>query len=840
MQRKLFMTMLAFLAFAMNVSADKLSIGDVTVEQGRQATVQLNYDFTNPYYGWQIEMQLPTGITVGRRTLSDALDEAGFNVSYTKLKNGNDRFLGYTLDFSQIPTGQDELFRFVVNASADMELGTYPVTVSHVEFTNSNGQATLMDEVTFNINVVEKPLDVDEVNFPDDKFRHWILENVDGAEDGKLTKEEIRRIKVIDAHDQGIRDITGIEHFIYLEEVYLYNNYITQIDFTYNVRLRKVHVYNNEITKVNVTYNVELEEFYIYNNYITTIDVTKNIKLKRFHIYNNYIKQINLTYNVELIDLYIYNNRITTIDLTKNLKLVRLHIYNNYITQINLRYNVELVDLYIYNNRLTDIDLTYNIKLVRLHIYNNYLTEINLRYNVELVDLYIYNNRLTTIDLTYNIKLVRLHIYNNYLTEINLRYNVELVDLYIYNNRLTTIDLTYNIKLVRLYIYNNFLTEINVTYNVLLEDLYIYNNILTTIDLTKNVKLVRLHIYNNKLTEINLTYNVLLEDLYIYNNKLTIIDLTKNVKLVRVFIYDNELTWIKLAVNISIIDAMLSTQKLVRKAISVDGGYYKFVVVNGIDLTKVSNLIVNGKVVSVSSTYLTEDGYWVFPFDEIPSNMSYTYDSENGRIGGMNVIISFDEKETDGKEDLHITTNYGYITYCSENGLDFTNSDNVKAYIIASYDGDIVYLSRVTEVPPETGLILKAEAGDYEIPFAVTEDSYVVNMLVGVNQPTIITPTEGIYTNFILGNGNRGLGFYRVKEDGTLDAHRAYLQLPTSKIENGAKYFRLSFDDGTTAIQGIETQSEDIIYYDLQGRRYENKPNVRGVYIMNGKKVVVK
>ena len=790
--------MLAFLAYVGNASADKLSIADVTVEQGGQATVVLNYEFAEPYYGWQIDMQLPNGITVGKRTLSDALDEAGFSVSYSKLASGKSRFLGYTLDAAQIPTGNDELFHFVVKADANMELGTYEVTVPYVEFTNSAGQATILESVTFNLTVVEKPLTIDEVHFPDAPFRQWVLDNADEDKDGKLTKDEIRRIKVIDAHDQGIRDITGIEHFVYVEEVYLYNNYIREVDFTYNVRLRKVHVYNNEITKVNVTYNVELEEFYIYNNYITTIDVTKNIKLKRFHIYNNYITQINLTYNVELIDLYIYNNRITTIDLTKNVKLVRLHIYNNYITQINLRYNVELVDLYIYNNRLTYIDLTYNVKLVRLHIYNNYLTEINLRYNVELVDLYIYNNRLTTIDLTYNIKLVRLHIYNNYLTEINLRYNV------------------------------------------LLEDLYIYNNVLTTIDLTKNVKLVRLHIYNNKLTEINLTYNVLLEDLYIYNNKLTIIDLTKNVKLVRVYIYNNELTWIRLAVNVDIIEAILSTQKLVREAISIDGGYYKFVVVNGIDLTKVSNLTINGIAVSVSSTYLTEDGYWVFPFAGTPSTMSYTYDSENGGAGGMDVNIRFGGMDADGTERLNVTTDYGFITYCSENGLDFTDSENVKAYIIASYDGDIVYLSRVTEVPPATGLILKAEAGEYEIPFAITDDSYVVNMLVGVNQPTVIEPTEGIYTNFILGDGNRGLGFYRVKEEGTIAAHRAYLQLPTAKIENGAKYFKLMFDDGTTSIQGVQTQNENGAYYDLQGRRYENKPTMRGVYIMNGKKVVVK
>ncbi|MBQ6208411.1 MAG: hypothetical protein IJK42_01370 [Prevotella sp.] len=840
MQRKLFMTMLAFLAFVGNASADKLSIADVTVEQGGQATVVLNYEFAEPYYGWQIDMQLPDGITVGRRTLSDALDEAGFSVSYSKLASGKSRFLGYTLDASQIPTGNDELFHFVVKADANMELGTYEVTVPYVEFTNSAGQATILESVTFNLTVVEKPLDIDEVHFPDAPFRQWVLDNADEDKDGKLTKDEIRRVKVIDAHDQGIRDITGIEHFIYVEEVYLYNNYIREVDFTYNVRLRKLHVYNNEITKVNVTYNVELVEFYIYNNYITTIDVTKNVKLVRFHIYNNYITQINLRYNVELVDLYIYNNRLTYIDLTYNIKLVRLHIYNNYITQINLRYNVELVDLYIYNNRLTTIDLTYNIKLVRLHIYNNYLTDINLRYNVELVDLYIYNNRLTTIDLTYNIKLVRLHIYNNYITQINLRYNVELVDLYIYNNRLTTIDLTYNVKLVRLYIYNNYLTEINVTYNVLLEDLYIYNNVLTTIDLTKNVKLVRLHIYNNKLTEINLTYNVLLEDLYIYNNKLAIIDLTKNVRLVRVYLYNNELTWIKLAVNVDIIEAVLSTQKLVRKAISVDGGYYKFVVVNGIDLTKVSDLTVNGIAVDVSSTYLTGDGYWVFPFGGIPTSFSYTYDSENGGAGGMDVNISFGDADADGTETINVTTDYGFITYCSENGLDFTDSENLKAYIIASYDGDIVYLSRVTEVPPATGLILKAEAGEYDIPFAVTDDSYVVNMLVGVNEPTVIEPTEGIYTNFILADGNRGLGFYRVKEEGTIAAHRAYLQLPTAKIENGAKYFRLMFDDGTTSIQGIETQDENGAYYDLQGRRYENKPVMRGIYIHQGKKMVVK
>ncbi|MBR6716442.1 MAG: BspA family leucine-rich repeat surface protein [Prevotella sp.] len=190
-------------------------------------------------------------------------------------------------------------------------------------------------------------------------------------------------------------------------------------------------------------------------------------------------------------------------------------------------------------------------------------------------------------------------------------------------------------------------------------------------------------------------------------------------------------------------------------------------------------------------------------------------------------------------EEIKVTSNLGYITYCSDKALDFTNVEGMKAYTVVGFDGNVAKLSRMGIVPAETGLILKVEAGNYEIPYT-EEDNYVVNMLVGALEATTIAPMEDDMTNLVLANGNNGLGFYLLKGTGALAAHRAYLQVPTRMIENGAKFIRIEFDDDVTAISGIKTQEEAAPYYDLQGVRHEGKPCKQGIYIMNGKKVVVK
>ena len=85
------------------------------------------------------------------------------------------------------------------------------------------------------------------------------------------------------------------------------------------------------------------------------------------------------------------------------------------------------------------------------------------------------------------------------------------------------------------------------------------------------------------------------------------------------------------------------------------------------------------------------------------------------------------------------------------------------------------------------------------------------------------------------------IGFYKVKSNVTnIPGNKAFLVLTDAEAQ--AKGFVLEFEDGgTTGIETIENSkhsTEDGIYYDLQGRRVENP--TRGVYIVNGKKVVIK
>ena len=85
------------------------------------------------------------------------------------------------------------------------------------------------------------------------------------------------------------------------------------------------------------------------------------------------------------------------------------------------------------------------------------------------------------------------------------------------------------------------------------------------------------------------------------------------------------------------------------------------------------------------------------------------------------------------------------------------------------------------------------------------------------------------------------IGFYKLNNTvATIPGNKAFLVLTNAEAQ--AKGFVLEFEDGgTTGIETIENSkhsTEDGVYYDLQGRRVENP--TRGVYIVNGKKVVIK
>ena len=192
-----------------------------------------------------------------------------------------------------------------------------------------------------------------------------------------------------------------------------------------------------------------------------------------------------------------------------------------------------------------------------------------------------------------------------------------------------------------------------------------------------------------------------------------------------------------------------------------------------------------------------------------------------------------------------ITMENDMQTYCPLDDVDFSNVEGLKAFTATGYDHGTLTVSRVLNAPAGTGLLLQGTAGvTYQVPYA-TQTGYYINLLHGLTQDTQVSPTTGNQTNFLLGKKNGVTTFYRVAQTGTVSAGKAYLQLPTSVVGDltGSRVMRIVADDETTGISEAlplndngELKNDNV--YDLQGRRVE-KPT-RGLYIVNGRKVVIK
>ncbi len=187
-------------------------------------------------------------------------------------------------------------------------------------------------------------------------------------------------------------------------------------------------------------------------------------------------------------------------------------------------------------------------------------------------------------------------------------------------------------------------------------------------------------------------------------------------------------------------------------------------------------------------------------------------------------------------EAVKTITDAGWATYCSPNALDFSkdivNLDD--AFIVTGGSNGVLAKISVkgSTIPANTGLLLKGE-GECFIPVIETSSTDVsANKLVGCNSTTLISPNTG----YVL-LADPKLGFYKNNNAFNVGANTAYL--PVDFDTSTAHFSFFCFDEETTVIKAIEkTQHENGIYFDLQGRSIV-QPS-KGLYIVNGKKVVIK
>ena len=119
-------------------------------------------------------------------------------------------------------------------------------------------------------------------------------------------------------------------------------------------------------------------------------------------------------------------------------------------------------------------------------------------------------------------------------------------------------------------------------------------------------------------------------------------------------------------------------------------------------------------------------------------------------------------------------------SYCGSKSLDFSYSDEIKAYIATGYDADegIIWLTRVKDVPAGTPILIKGEANKtYDVPMTNSQNSYYTNMFKGntTGDKIQVQETDGDLVNYYLsGDGT----FKSVKNYVNIANNKSYLQLP--------------------------------------------------------------
>ena len=173
----------------------------------------------------------------------------------------------------------------------------------------------------------------------------------------------------------------------------------------------------------------------------------------------------------------------------------------------------------------------------------------------------------------------------------------------------------------------------------------------------------------------------------------------------------------------------------------------------------------------------------------------------------------------------------GWATFAPSKDVQFDN-EVMSAFIVTGATTTSATLTAVSAVPAGTPVLVSAEAGTYTLAAASTTPAAVTGNKLNVSDGNVTGDESTIYALGVQSNDE--VGFMLVADGVEIPAGKCYLQITTS----GARSF-LSLGGGEdTAIKSVATDVNEGTVYDLQGRRVNGVK--QGLYIVNGKKVVLK
>ena len=279
---------------------------------------------------------------------------------------------------------------------------------------------------------------------------------------------------------------------------------------------------------------------------------------------------------------------------------------------------------------------------------------------------------------------------------------------------------------------------------------------------------------------------------------------------------------------------------------TVEGGY-SIKSASGYYIGQTSN--ANGMAASTNNAYTN-----TISFDEdgnaniVSSGGAYLrYNATSGQnrfryfksstYAAQKAIQLYKKVETTPETESVTVGKAGYTTYVTKKNVAIP--EGVEVYIVTAIHESSIHMDRVTgAIPANTPVVVKASEGTHGLPIAESATDISGNLLQA-SDGDVTGDGSTIYALGVgkVGDANGKVGFYRVKSNVIVPEGKAYLVIPASV---SVRDF-IGFDDETDGIRQIENGQltiENAEIYNLSGQRV-NKAQ-KGIYIVNGKKVVIR
>ena len=249
--------------------------------------------------------------------------------------------------------------------------------------------------------------------------------------------------------------------------------------------------------------------------------------------------------------------------------------------------------------------------------------------------------------------------------------------------------------------------------------------------------------------------------------------------------------------------------------------------------------------------YFQMELYWNAVLCTVGSNGELTLGVESPSITGGHVVV-FDNFRLEfvGMNTKNVTLNEGYATFSSVDAYRI-DSEDVNAYKVTEKSATEVNLVELTDgIPANTGVVLYGEGKNTVQLTAVSSSASDVSgnlmkpNVTDYELPSSVVINDITYNNYTLGKHNNEVKFLRSSGSGTLAAGKAYLQLEATAA---ARVSILFFDEEGEQITPISEkrimkseESANAPVYNLAGQRMDSSLAKKGLYVVNGKKLVVR